>query len=165
MQNESVLLLSIQTLNVCMTMLKTEKMVPTDMVPVLLVRHQVPNLFKTPLVGLEVYPVSLKEKPWEILEQPFRAVSFKVPLSSALIATVALLIIIVVVAVVVVGVVVIVAVVVIGVVVIVAVIVVGVVVVGICRLASTVPGQMANPFEIIAPRWARTFIMVITLGT
>nr|GFB08177.1 hypothetical protein [Tanacetum cinerariifolium] len=84
----------------------------------------------------------------------FRAVSFKVSLSSALIATVALLIIVVVVVVVggVVGVVVIVAVVVVGVVVIVAVVVVGVIVVGICRSASTVPGQMANPFAIIAPR-------------
>nr|GFB65831.1 hypothetical protein [Tanacetum cinerariifolium] len=69
----------------------------------------------------------------------FRAVSLKVSLSSALIATVALLIIVVVVAVVVVGVVVIVAVVV-------------VVIVGICRSASTVPGQMANPFAISASR-------------
>nr|GFA72333.1 hypothetical protein [Tanacetum cinerariifolium] len=60
----------------------------------------------------------------------FRAVSFKVSLSSALIATVALLIIVVV-AVVVVGV---------------------VVIVGIYRLASTVTGRMANPFAIIAPR-------------
>nr|GEZ91573.1 hypothetical protein [Tanacetum cinerariifolium] len=109
-------------------------MVPTDMVPVLLVRYQVPNLFETPFVGLEVYP--------------FRVVSLKVSLSSALIATVALLIIIVVVAVVVV---------------IVVVVVVGVV--GICRSASTVPGQMANPFAIIAPRRARTFMMVITLET
>nr|GFA99450.1 hypothetical protein [Tanacetum cinerariifolium] len=92
----------------------------------------------------------------------FRAASFKASLSFTLIATVALLIIVVVVAV---GVVVIVVVVVIGVVVIVAVVFVGVVVVGICRSASTVPGQMANPFTIIAPRWARTFMMVITLGT
>nr|GEW74146.1 hypothetical protein [Tanacetum cinerariifolium] len=45
------------------------------------------------------------------------------------------------------------------------VVVVGVVAVGICRSTSTVPGQMANPFAIIAPRWARTFMMVITLGT
>nr|GFC77215.1 hypothetical protein [Tanacetum cinerariifolium] len=67
----------------------------------------------------------------------FRAISFKVSLSSALIATVSLLIIVVAVAVVVVGVVVIVAVVVVG---------------GICRSASTVPGQMANPFAIIVPR-------------
>nr|GEY46060.1 hypothetical protein [Tanacetum cinerariifolium] len=89
----------------------------------------------------------------------FRAVSFKVSLSSALIATVALLIIVVVVAVVV-GVFVIVAVVVVGVVVIFTVVVAGVVViVGICRSASTVPGQMANPFAIITPRWARTFMM------
>nr|GEX54711.1 hypothetical protein [Tanacetum cinerariifolium] len=80
---------------------------------------------------------------------------FKVSLSSALISTVALLIIVVVVAVVVVGVVVIVAVVVVGV----------VVIVGIFRSASIVPGQMANPFAILAPRWARTFMMVITLGT
>nr|GEX96830.1 hypothetical protein [Tanacetum cinerariifolium] len=105
--------------------------------------------------------------------------SFKVSLSSTLIATVALLIIVVVVTViVVVGVVVIVAVVVVGVVVIVAVVVVavvvvvvvivavvvvsvvvivavvviGVVVVGNCKSASTVYGKMANPFEIIAPR-------------
>nr|GFD31591.1 hypothetical protein [Tanacetum cinerariifolium] len=99
-----------------------------------------------------------------IWELKFRAVSFKVSLSSALIATVALLIIVVV-AVVVVGVVVIVAVVVVGVVVIVVVVVVDVVVVGICRSASIVPGQMANPLAIIAPRWARTFMMVITLGT
>nr|GFB80198.1 putative ribonuclease H-like domain-containing protein [Tanacetum cinerariifolium] len=63
-------------------------------------------------------------------------VSFKVSLSSALIATVSLLIIIVVIGVVVVGVVV---------------IVVVIVVVSICWSASTLPGQMANPFEIIAP--------------
>nr|GFC55294.1 hypothetical protein [Tanacetum cinerariifolium] len=80
------------------------------------------------------------------------AVSFRVSLSPALIATIALLIIVVVVAVVVVGVFVRVAVVVVGVVVIVTVVVVGVVVVGICRSASTVPDQMANPFAIIAPR-------------
>nr|GFB85832.1 hypothetical protein [Tanacetum cinerariifolium] len=66
----------------------------------------------------------------------FRAVSFKVSLSSTLIVTVALLIIVVVDAVVV------------GVVVIITV----VVVVGICRSASTVPGQMANHFAIIVPR-------------
>nr|GEW41117.1 reverse transcriptase domain-containing protein [Tanacetum cinerariifolium] len=90
----------------------------------------------------------------------FRAISFKVSLSSAIIATVALLIIVVVV----IGVVVIVAVVVVGVVVIVAV-VVGGVVVGICRSDSIVPRQMANPFAFISPRWARTFMMVITLGT
>nr|GFB83370.1 hypothetical protein [Tanacetum cinerariifolium] len=78
----------------------------------------------------------------------FRAVSFKVSLSFALIAIIAILIIVFV-AVVVVGVVVIVAVVVGG----------GVVVVGIYRSASTVPGQMGNPFAIIAPRWARTFMM------
>ncbi|GKG04538.1 hypothetical protein Tco_0314925 [Tanacetum coccineum] len=59
-------------------------------------------------------------------------------LSSALIATVALLIIVVVVAVVVVVVVI--------------VIVVVIVVVGICRPASTVSGQMANPLAVIAPR-------------
>nr|GEW45245.1 reverse transcriptase domain-containing protein [Tanacetum cinerariifolium] len=75
------------------------------------------------------------------------AVSFKVSLSSVLIATVALLIIVVVVAVVVVGVVVIVAVVVVGV----------VVIVGICRSASTVPGQMANSSAIIAPRPGQCF--------
>nr|GFA93472.1 hypothetical protein [Tanacetum cinerariifolium] len=116
---------------------KQHQMVPTDMVPVLLVRHQVPNLFETLLVGLE-----------------FRAVSFKVSLSFALIPIIAILIIVFV-AVVVVGVVVIVAVVVGG----------GVVVVGIYRSASTVPGQMGNPFAIIAPRWARTFMMVIILRT
>nr|GEW07724.1 hypothetical protein [Tanacetum cinerariifolium] len=66
------------------------------------------------------------------------AVSFKVSLSSALIATVALLIIVVV------------AVVVVGVVVIATVVIV--VIVGICRSASTVSGQMANSFAIIAPR-------------
>ncbi|GKC84456.1 hypothetical protein Tco_1140173 [Tanacetum coccineum] len=54
-------------------------------------------------------------------------------MSSALIATVALLIIIVVVVVVVV------------------VAVVVVVVVGICRTASTISGQMANPLAVIAP--------------
>ncbi|GJU95817.1 hypothetical protein Tco_1320573 [Tanacetum coccineum] len=59
------------------------------------------------------------------------AVSFKVALSSALKATIALLIIVVVVAVVV---------------------VVVIVVVGICRPASTVSGQMANPLAVIAPR-------------
>nr|GEY12109.1 hypothetical protein [Tanacetum cinerariifolium] len=64
-------------------------------------------------------------------------VSFKVSLSSALIATVSLLIIVIVFAVV----------------------VVGVIGVGICRSASIVPGQMANPFAIVAPRWARTFMM------
>nr|GFD30811.1 hypothetical protein [Tanacetum cinerariifolium] len=37
-------------------------------------------------------------------------------------------------------------------------VVVGVVViVGICRSASTVPGQMANPFVIIAPRPGQCF--------
>ncbi|GJU08219.1 hypothetical protein Tco_1124649 [Tanacetum coccineum] len=55
-------------------------------------------------------------------------------LSSALIATIALLIIVIVVAVVVV------------------VVVVVIVVVGICRPASTVSGQMANPLAVIAPR-------------
>nr|GEX59774.1 hypothetical protein [Tanacetum cinerariifolium] len=105
-------------------------MVPTDIVPVLLVRHRYQIYSKLHLSG------------WRYT----RAVSFKVSLSSALIATITLLIIIV-------------AVVVVGVVVIVAVIVVGVVVVGICRSASTVPGQMANPFVIIAPRWASTFMM------
>ncbi|GKF99233.1 hypothetical protein Tco_0298016, partial [Tanacetum coccineum] len=77
--------------------------------------------------------------------------------SSTLIATVALLIIVVVVAVVV-------AVVVIVVVVAVVVVVV-IVVVGICRPASTVSSQMANPLAVIAPRWTRTFMIVITLGT
>nr|GEW06095.1 hypothetical protein [Tanacetum cinerariifolium] len=86
-------------------------MVPTDMVLVLLERHQ------------------------------FRVISFKVSLSSALIATVALLIIVVVVvAVVVVGVVVIFVFVVVGVVVIVAI----VVVVGICRSASTVSDRIVT---------------------
>ncbi|GJV34869.1 hypothetical protein Tco_1407346 [Tanacetum coccineum] len=74
-------------------------------------------------------------------------------LSSALIATIALLIIVVVVTVVVV------------VVVVAVVVVVVVVVVGICRPASTVSGQMANPLAVIAPRWTRTFMIVITLGT
>ncbi|GJV34867.1 hypothetical protein Tco_1407344 [Tanacetum coccineum] len=75
-------------------------------------------------------------------------------LSSALIATIALLIIVVVVTVVVVVVVVA-----------VVVVVVVIVVVGICRPASTVSGQMANPLAVIAPRWTRTFMIVITLGT
>ncbi|GKG03764.1 hypothetical protein Tco_0314151, partial [Tanacetum coccineum] len=66
------------------------------------------------------------------------AVSFKMSLSSALIATVALLIIVVVVAVV-------------------------VVVVG--RPDSTVLGRMANPLAVTALGWTRTFIIVITLET
>ncbi|GKG65545.1 hypothetical protein Tco_0677247, partial [Tanacetum coccineum] len=45
------------------------------------------------------------------------------------------------------------------------VVVVTVVVVVVSRSYPTVPGQMANPLEIIAPRWARTFMIVITLGT
>ncbi|GJZ11932.1 hypothetical protein Tco_0546691 [Tanacetum coccineum] len=60
----------------------------------------------------------------------FWVVSFKVSLSSALIATISLLIIVVVVAVV----------------------VVAVFVVSICRSASTILGQMANLFAVIAPR-------------
>nr|GFB53582.1 hypothetical protein [Tanacetum cinerariifolium] len=43
-------------------------------------------------------------------------------------------------------------------------IVVGVFVVCICWSASTVPVQMANPFAIIAPRWARTFMMALIDG-
>ncbi|GKG33117.1 hypothetical protein Tco_0430627, partial [Tanacetum coccineum] len=48
--------------------------------------------------------------------------------------------------------------------VVVAVVIVAVVVV-VSRPYPTVPGQMANPLAIIAPRWARTFMIVITLGT
>ncbi|GKF69723.1 hypothetical protein Tco_0202780, partial [Tanacetum coccineum] len=70
---------------------------------------------------------------------------------SALIATIALLIIVVVVVAVVIFVAV--------------VVVVVIVVVGICRPASTVTSQMANPLAVIAPRWTRTFMIVITLGT
>ncbi|GKG36592.1 hypothetical protein Tco_0444270, partial [Tanacetum coccineum] len=73
------------------------------------------------------------------------AVTFKMALSSALKATIALLIMVVVVTVVVV--------------------VVTVVVVGICRSAPTILGQMTNPLAVIAPRWTRTFMIVITLGT
>ncbi|GKF91450.1 hypothetical protein Tco_0275151, partial [Tanacetum coccineum] len=79
-----------------------------------------------------------------VIVSQFWAVSSKMSLSSKLIATVALLIIVVVVAVIV---------------------VVVIVVVVICRTASTVSGQMANPFAVIAPRWTRTFMIVITLGT
>ncbi|GKF80064.1 hypothetical protein Tco_0235632, partial [Tanacetum coccineum] len=69
-----------------------------------------------------------------VIVSQFWAVSSKMSLSSALIATVALLIIIVVVALVVV-----------------VVVVVVVIVVGICRLTSSVSGQMANPLAVIAP--------------
>ncbi|GKF83852.1 hypothetical protein Tco_0248750 [Tanacetum coccineum] len=44
-------------------------------------------------------------------------------------------------------------------------VVVVVVVVVISRPYPTVPGQMANPLAIIAPRWTRTFMIVITLRT
>ncbi|GKF85182.1 hypothetical protein Tco_0250080 [Tanacetum coccineum] len=75
------------------------------------------------------------------------AVSFKMALSSALKATIALLIIVVVTVVVVV----------------VTVVVVIVVVVG--RPDSTVLGRMANSLAVTALGWTRTFMIVITLGT
>ncbi|GKG24422.1 hypothetical protein Tco_0395050, partial [Tanacetum coccineum] len=78
-----------------------------------------------------------------IIVVQFWAVSFKVGLSSALKATIALLIIVVVAVVVVV-------VVVVTVVVVVVVVVVTVVVVVVCRLYPTVPGQMANPIAVTA---------------
>ncbi|GJU08508.1 hypothetical protein Tco_1124938 [Tanacetum coccineum] len=84
---------------------------PIDKVPVLQVQHQVPNQFETPM--------SVRGRP---ASPQFWAVSSKVTLSSALIATISLLIIVVVVAVVV-----------------------------ICRSASTILGQMANLFAVIAP--------------
>ncbi|GJU41093.1 hypothetical protein Tco_1194050 [Tanacetum coccineum] len=68
-------------------------------------------------------------------------------LSSALIATVALLIIVVVVAVVVV----------------VVVVVVVIVVVGICRSASTILGQMANPLAVIAPSVCLAYVLPLIL--
>ncbi|GKG08960.1 hypothetical protein Tco_0334792, partial [Tanacetum coccineum] len=74
----------------------------------------------------------------------FRAVSFKVALSSALKATIALLIIVVAVTVVVVIVVVV-------TVVIVAVVVTVVVVVVVSRPYPTVPGQRANPIAVTTP--------------
>ncbi|GKF73216.1 hypothetical protein Tco_0219548, partial [Tanacetum coccineum] len=93
----------------------------------------------------------------------FRAVSFKVALSSALKATIALLVIVVVVTVVVV---VVVMVVVVVVVVVVTIVVVVVVVVVVSRPYPTVLGQMANPIAVTTPRWTRTcFMMAITLGT
>ncbi|GKF81918.1 hypothetical protein Tco_0243574, partial [Tanacetum coccineum] len=78
--------------------------------------------------------------------------SFNVSLSFALIATISILIIVVVVAVVVVAVVIV-------------AVVVAVVIGSICRSASTILGQMANLFAVIVPRWTRTFMIVITLGT
>ncbi|GJR95819.1 hypothetical protein Tco_0267993 [Tanacetum coccineum] len=73
---------------------------------------------------------------------PFWAVSSKVTLSSALIATVALLIIVVVVVVIV---------------------VVVIVVVGVCRPASTVSGQMANPLAVISPRLGLACVLPLIL--
>ncbi|GJZ86680.1 hypothetical protein Tco_0658290 [Tanacetum coccineum] len=95
-------------------------------------------VFIKPLAGtaLSVAPITLSFQKVPIDKVPvlqvqhqFWAVSFKVSLSSALIATISLLIIVVVVAVV----------------------VVAVVVVSICRSASTILGQMANLFAVIAP--------------
>ncbi|GKG45556.1 hypothetical protein Tco_0498002, partial [Tanacetum coccineum] len=40
-----------------------------------------------------------------------------------------------------------------------------VVIVVVSRPYPTIPGQMANPIAVIAPRWTRTFMIVITLGT
>ncbi|GKG10661.1 hypothetical protein Tco_0342061, partial [Tanacetum coccineum] len=78
----------------------------------------------------------------------FWAVSFKVALSSALKATIALLIIVVVVVVVAV------------------VVVVVAVVVVVSRPYPTVSGQMANLIAVITPRWTRIcFMMTITLRT
>nr|GEZ99041.1 hypothetical protein [Tanacetum cinerariifolium] len=122
------------------------------------VRIPFPKGMRTSFSAQAITALYLDNQPMAIITSKLpsstgtRAVSFKMSLSSALIAIVALLIIVVIV--------------VVGVVFIVAVVVVGVVViVGICRSASTVPRQMANPFAIIAPRWERTFMMVITLGT
>ncbi|GJR64040.1 hypothetical protein Tco_0010105 [Tanacetum coccineum] len=78
------------------------------------------------------------------------AVSFKMALSSALKATIALLIIVVVVTVVVV--------VVVTVVVVVVVVTVVVVVVVVSRPYPTVLGQMANPIAVTTPRWTRTLM-------
>ncbi|GKG41466.1 hypothetical protein Tco_0473217, partial [Tanacetum coccineum] len=73
-----------------------------------------------------------------IIVVQFRAVSFKVALSSALKATIALMIIVV----------------------------VTVVVVVVSRQYPTFPGQMANPIAVTVPRRTRTcFVMAITLGT
>nr|GEV43115.1 putative reverse transcriptase domain-containing protein [Tanacetum cinerariifolium] len=127
------------------------------------------DLKSVPLDGLHVdEKLHFIEEPMEIVDREVKRLKrSRIPLVkvrwNSNRATVSLMIIVVVT--VVVGVIVIVAVVVIGVVAIVVVVVVGVVFAGICRSASTVPGQMANPFAIIAPKWARTFMMVIMLGT
>ncbi|GKG57858.1 hypothetical protein Tco_0589469, partial [Tanacetum coccineum] len=78
---------------------------------------------------------------------------------------IALLIVVVVITVVIVVVITVVVVVVVTVVVVVVVTVVVVVVVGICRSAPTILGQMTNPLAVIVPRWTRTFMIVVTLGT